>query len=173
MHSCTLVGHRCQAWKKSTSLPRQNRALLGWGSMNTNHAVVFCVTGAFLTPVDAVNSLFRSVSATKQSPLVLADIHSFAQRHFSNTDAFQHGSSNWRTVYLPAASHHSHSPRMTWQNMIGNIAQYVSPAASHRIWYTFVKISLVWLSLLIIGWTWHPGPEQANPRYEMMRRGQS
>lgn len=137
----------------------------------------FCVAGAFLTPVGAVNRLFRSEGSVSNhtKPLEFVEIHSSAQRRFSSMAACQHGSSNWRTVSLPAASHHSHRPGMTWQNMRGNVAQYVSPAAIpvHKIWYTFERISSVWLSLLIIGWTWRSGAERGSPRCEMIRLGQS
>lgn len=75
-------------------------------------------------------------SVTKQSPW---SMQRFIALLKDTSSRCQHVSSNWRTVSLHAASHHSHSPRMTWQNMRSNIAQYVSPAAIpvHRIRYTF------------------------------------
>lgn len=146
------------------------------GPMNTKHAAGFCVACAFLTPVGAVNYLCGSEGgvSNRTKPLEFVEIHSFARRHFSSVDACQHESSNRRTVPLPAASHRSHRPGMTWQNMRGNVAQCVSPAAIpvHKTWYTFARISPVWLSLLIIGWTWRSGAQRGSPRCEMIRLGQ-
>lgn len=47
----------------------------------------------------------------------------------------QHGRqpTKWRTVSLPAASHCSNSPGMTWLNMRGNVAQYVSSSSQNLI----------------------------------------
>lgn len=105
-------------------LPKPS-GVLARGPVNSIHAVVYLSCWYFLDPGGEL---------------------SLRVRHWCKDCRF---SSHWRTV-----SHvRSHSPKMTRQNTRGQLAQYVSPAARllHTIWYTFERVSPVWLSGLIIG----------------------
>lgn len=105
--------------------------LLGWGPSNTVHTVVFVRWRCFCDPLGVVNCSFRekvNVSHGTKSP-ERGEIHSS-----SGVLKLKDGLS-------------SCCFRMNEQNMRGNVAQYVYPAAllARRTRYTFDRKSPVWV----------------------------
>lgn len=137
--------------------------LLGRGPVNTNHIVVFCVAGAFLTPVGAVNCLFMSeVGVSNQT------------KHPRAWTPSKTGTQNeGQFVLLLLDTIHTVLDWLDriWRAMLHNM---FPPATLpvHRTRYTFERISAVWLSPLIIGRSRRSVPERGSPTCETKRLGQ-
>lgn len=131
------------------SLHRQHfLALLGRSPSNTSHTVVFWCC---FDPCSDSKLSGRSPKSSQRFPALLKD-----------------GRHKWRTVCLHAAVQTvlewlGRTPEATLHNMFPPV---------HRIRSTFEGISPVWLSRLIIGCAWRPGPERGSPRCEAIRLGQ-